>query len=91
VNYTFSGMAPGESWGFLASASNAGSVIFGHTFDIGSPYNVMATGTADAGGNGSASFTIPAGLPSGATGYFEVGALNGAFVDDSNLLTFTVN
>lgn len=91
VNYTFTGMQPGESWAFLASASNAGTVIFGHTFDIGTPYNIMATGTADPAGSGSASFTIPAGLPSGAVGYMEVGATNGALVDESNLLTFTVN
>ncbi|MDA1112690.1 MAG: hypothetical protein O3A95_00100 [Planctomycetota bacterium] len=90
VNYTMSAMSAGASWGFLASASNAGTVIFGHTFDVGPNFNVMNTGTADAAGNASTSFTIPPNLPSGATGYMEVGAQGAGGIEDSNLLTFTV-
>lgn len=90
VNYTMSGMAPGANWGFLVSGSNAGTVIFGHTFEVGANFNVLATGTADAAGNAATSFSIPNNLPSGAVGYMEVGAQGGGGVEDSNLLTFTV-
>ena len=90
VNYTMTGMSAGASWAFLASGSNAGTVIFGHTFDVGPNFNIMNTGTADAAGNATTSFSIPTNLPSGAVGYMEVGAQGVGGVEDSNLLTFTV-
>lgn len=90
VSYSMSGMSAGASWAFLASASNAGTVIFGHTFDVGPNFNIMNTGTADAAGNASTSFTIPPNLPSGVVGYMEVGAQGVGGIEDSNLLTFTV-
>ncbi len=69
VSYNFSGMQAGANWVFLASGSNAGSILRGHQFDIGSPFSIMATGTADAVGNGSTSFSIPPNLPTGTIGY----------------------
>ncbi|MFK5956556.1 MAG: hypothetical protein QM477_08945 [Planctomycetota bacterium] len=90
VNYTMSGMQAGATWAFLASGSNAGTVILGHTFEVGPGYNIMDTGVADGSGNASTSFTIPSNLPAGAVGYMEVGSQSGLGVEDSNLLTFTV-
>jgi hypothetical protein len=90
VNYTMSAMPGGDNWGLLVSASNTGSVLIGHTFDIGSPFVVADNGTADGLGNGAASFTIPPGLSTGTTIYVEAGSNGGGGVNDSNLLTLTV-
>lgn len=90
VNYTMSGMPAGDNWGLLVSPSNAGSILIGHAFDIGSPVVVVDNGTADGLGNGSASFMIPPTVASGTTIYVEAGSNGGTGVNDSNLLTLTV-
>jgi hypothetical protein len=91
VSYTFSGMEAGKPWQMIGGLSNTGSVIFGHTFDIGAGYRVLASGVASATGTGSATVTIPATLPSGTIGYLEVGAQSSAGIMDSNLFSVTVN
>jgi len=91
VSYTFTGLEPGAAWRMLGGLSNTGSVIMGHTFDIGAGYQILGSGNADAAGVGSLSFTIPAGLGSGTIGYLEVGAQSSIGIIDSNLFQVTVN
>jgi len=90
VNYSFSNMEAGASWALLASTSNAGTVLFGKAFDIGTPFTIVGTGTADASGNGSLSFTVPPSLPINTIGYLEVGAMGGLGVAESNMLTLLI-
>lgn len=91
VSYTFSGMEAGRPWQMIGGLSNAGSVIFGHTFDIGPGYRQLGSGIATPSGDGAVSFTIPASLPSGTVGYLEVGAQSSSGIVDSNLFSVTVN
>ncbi|MBC8369675.1 MAG: M20/M25/M40 family metallo-hydrolase [Planctomycetes bacterium] len=90
VNYTLSNMQPNASFGLLVSLSNSGSSIFGHSFDIGSPYTIVHTGNANASGSAVVNFTIPMAVASNTIAYVEGGAQNGAGVDDSNLLTLLI-
>lgn len=91
VSYTFSGMEAGQPWQMIGGLSNAGTVIFGHTFDIGAGYRQLGSGVASVTGTGSASFNIPISLPSGTVGYLEVGAQSSGGIMDSNLFSVTVN
>ena len=68
----------------------SGSSIFGHSFDIGSPYTIVHTGNANASGSAVVNFTIPMAVASNTIAYVEGGAQNGAGVDDSNLLTLLI-
>ena len=91
VTYTFSGMEAGQPWKMLGGLSNSGSVIFGHTFDIGAGFRQLGGGVSTAAGTGSITFTIPANLPSGTVGYLEVGAQSSGGIMDSNLFSVIVN
>ena len=83
-------MQPNTVYGLLVSRQNNGTSIFGHPFDIGSPYQIVRTGTSDANGQAAISFTIPMSVASNTIVYVEGGARNGAGVDDSNLLTLLI-
>jgi len=83
-------MQPNTAYGVLVSLHNNGAIIFGHPFDIGSPYQIVRTGTSDANGQAAISFTIPMSVASNTIAYVEGGARNGAGVDDSNLLTLLI-
>jgi Tol biopolymer transport system component len=83
----------GESRYWLASSRNMnGSVISGHSFDLGTPMNLLASGMNSI--NGMGSFTT-APIPPRAAGhtiYFEVAARDSAGVlYDSNPLAVTIN
>ena len=73
------------------SFSNAGSVIYGHSFDIGSPWRIASHGRLNSAG----SITIDTALPpqaSGRTVYLE-GAANDWItgkIYDSNMLTLII-
>jgi len=90
VSYTLSAMQPNTAYGLLVSLHNNGAIIFGHPFDIGNPYRIVHRGTADANGQAAISFTIPMSVASNTIAYVEGGAMNGAGVDDSNLLTLLI-
>jgi leucyl aminopeptidase len=90
VSYTLSAMQPNTAYGLLVSLQNNGTSIFGHPFDIGSPYQIVRTGISDANGQAAISFTIPMSVASNTIAYVEGGARNGAGVDDSNLLTLLI-
>ncbi|KAA3605182.1 MAG: hypothetical protein DWQ01_21575 [Planctomycetota bacterium] len=89
VSYSWTG-APGNSpWWLYWSFSNAGSVINGQSFDVGSPYNTVATG--DNPSSGSSSYT--AYLPGGASGlnvYLELRTDFDGRSYDSNVLLLSI-
>ncbi len=73
----------------LWSLSNTGSTIQGHSFDLGTPWNVGSTVTS--GITGAGTFTVP--IPGGAAGltvYLEVGQDDNGNILDSNLLTLSI-
>jgi hypothetical protein len=77
-------------FGLLVSLSNSGTNIFGHSFDIGAPYNIVRTSTADANGHATINFRIPMSVAVNTIAYVEGGARNGTGVDDSNMLTLLI-
>jgi len=87
--WSFTAAPPNASWWLLASTSNAGLVHQGHSFDVGPPVTVVATGTTTAAGDGSATVTVPPGA-AGLVGFLEVAADDGSDWYDSNLLTLTI-
>jgi hypothetical protein len=83
--------APANSPWYLARSFNLnGQILQGHSFDIGAPATILATGTTDAAGN--ASWTSPPVPPaaSGLTIYLEVGCPSGGQWYDSNALAVTI-
>ena len=90
VTYNISA-APASNTYWLAWSKNLnGSVIGGHTFDLGAPARIAAKGTTDA--NGAASVTSPPlpGSLSGLTFYLEVAATDGTDLFDSNPIALSV-
>jgi hypothetical protein len=83
-------MQPNAAFGLLIGLNNNGTTIFGHSFDIGYPYRTVHTGTADANGQAVINLTVPMSVAPNTIAYVEGGALNGAGVDDSNLLTLLI-
>ncbi len=73
----------------LWSFNNTGTVINGHNFDIGTPWNIGATMTSDGAGAGSYTVPIPAGA-AGLTVYLEIGQDDNGTILDSNLATMTI-
>lgn len=90
VSYTISNMEPSRPWALLVGTSNAGSVVMGKAFDIGTPYTIVGTGTSDALGVGTKTFNIPLSVAAGTTAYVEAGSLGTLGVDESNLLTLLI-
>ena len=90
VNYDLDNMQPNAVFGLLVSLSNSGTNIFGHSFDIGAPYNILRTSTADANGHATINFRIPMSVAVNTIAYVEGGARNGTGVDDSNMLTLLI-
>lgn len=84
------GPANGSSW-LLYSLSATGSAIFGHSFDLGSPWYI-ADGPVglDASGAAVLAGIVPASVPNGLTVYLEAGASGAGSIFDSNLLTLTI-
>ncbi|HEX9794796.1 MAG TPA: hypothetical protein VGC54_12505 [Planctomycetota bacterium] len=91
LTYVYAG-APAAAQVWLArSFSLNGASFFGHSFELGLPIALVASGTADAAGAGS---WILGPVPSSASGltiHLEVAAKKGAEVADSNPLTLTIN
>ena len=91
VQHTISGGPPDKAWWLIWSFSDAGSVIYGHNFDIGSPWRIASHGRLDTAG----AITIDSYLPphaSGRTVYLE-GAANDWItgkIYDSNMLTLII-
>jgi len=90
VTYTIYNMEPGAQWVLLAGTSNAGSVIMGRSFDIGTPNTMVGNGSANASGSASVTISIPNSIAPGTTGYFEAGALGTLGVEESNLLSILI-
>jgi hypothetical protein len=90
VSYSLSNMQPNATFGLLVSLSNSGTNIFGHSFDIGAPYTIVHTGTANGSGVATINFRIPMAVAANTIAYVEGGARNGANIDDSNLLTLLI-
>lgn len=70
-------------YGVLASLGNSGSVMFGHTFDVGPQLVVVATGVTNGAGSGAKTVATP-GAFAGRTVWFEIGALGAGGIVDSN-------
>ncbi|MGB0952852.1 MAG: M20/M25/M40 family metallo-hydrolase [Planctomycetota bacterium] len=81
--------APSTNWYLLYSFNNTGTTIFGAAFEVGTPWTLFHTGSTDAAGDGSHTFTVP---PNGAglTVYFEA-ATNAGSIATSNLYTLSIN
>jgi hypothetical protein len=90
VSYSLTNMQPNARYGLLVALSNAGTSIFGHNFDIGSPYTVVRTGTADGNGAATINFSVPMSVAPNTIAYVEGGAMNSSGVDDSNMLTLLI-
>jgi len=83
--------APGGAATWLAYSLNLnGSTVAGHSFDLGAPYTVAATGNADPTGVGSWSVGPVPGAASGRTIHFEVAAQTGPDLFDSNVVSVTI-
>ncbi len=74
-----------------ASVSNSGSIIDGHTFDLGPEIRVLSRGFVDSlGGGRFHSAPVPSSL-AGMALYLEVGATDGVIHFDSNLKEIQVH
>jgi choice-of-anchor B domain-containing protein len=85
---TFSNAAANTSWYLLVGFSNAGHTRAGTTIELGSGFSIFATGTTNAAGSASKSFTVPP-AASGRSAYFEVVTV-GAQIESSNLFRLSV-
>jgi choice-of-anchor B domain-containing protein len=91
VSYNFSNAPANSPYRLLRSFSAAGSLQFGHDFDLGDPISQLDRGFSDSNGEGSFAATLPSSA-SGLTFYLEVGAMDGGgVISDSNMLTLVVN
>ena len=90
LSWSFSG-APASSPWYLARSMNLNGQIFqGHSFDIGGPSTVLASGSTDAAGNGAwTSGPVPP-AASGLSIHLEVACRSGGQWYDSNPLTVTI-
>ena len=88
-SYGFSGAPAHAAFWLLNGDNSAGSVSFGHSFDVGGSIKVLATGQADAAGSGSVTLSVPL-AAAGLTGRLEIAAVAGGLWNDSNLLVISV-
>lgn len=88
VTLSLTNAAASANWYLIYSFSNSGTTIFGTPFEVGAPWFLFHTGSTNASGDGSHTFTVP---PSGAgrTIHFEA-ATNTGSIENSNLHTLTV-
>lgn len=89
VTLNLQNAAASTNWYLLYSFSNAGTTIFGTAFEVGDPWTLFHTGSTDASGDGSHTFTVPA-SGAGRTVYFEA-ATNAGSIATSDLYTLTIN
>ncbi len=75
-------------WYLLYSFSNAGSRMFGTDFEVGPGWGLFTTGTTDAAGSATFSFSVPTGA-SGRSVYLEAATAQGG-VQNSNMLRLSV-
>ena len=71
------------------SLSNAGQTAFGHQFNLGPVYTIVANGNGGAGGNGGWLLSFPP-AAAGQTVYFEIAANDSGTWYDSNLLQIDI-
>ncbi len=90
LSYLFTGMTPGAAWSLLYSLRDTGTLIQGHPFDLGDPWFVAATGTADPAGIGAWSGGPVPPKAAGRTVFVEVLAVVSGQIQDSNLLALRV-
>ena len=90
VSYSWSGAPVLGVYRLMWSFSNAGSVLGGHAFDLGTPVRIAATGFNDSLGKGIFTSTVPVSA-SGSTIYLELGSRSNGVILDSNMLTLTVS
>ena len=90
VSYQIS-TAPANRPYYLAYSLNLnGSLVLGHSLDIGQPYTVVDQGMTDAAGTATVTRTLPAGA-AGATVYLEaVGVTSQGELRDSPPLTLSI-
>ena len=89
VTLNVSNAAPSATWYLVYSLNNSGTSIFGTPFEVGTPWFLFHTGTTDANGDASHTFTVPSN-GSGLSVYFEAATNVGSIVN-SNLYTLSVN
>ncbi|MBC8405231.1 MAG: PD40 domain-containing protein [Planctomycetes bacterium] len=91
AEFNWSDAPPSSTYWLVYSFSLNGMNAFGHTFDIGAPYTVLANGVCTPTGTGT--FTSPP-LPQQAIGltvYLELGALDAnSVLSDSNAVAMTI-
>ena len=87
--FSVSGMEPGAPWWLAGGTSIAGSVVQGHVFDLGAPYQILGSGTADFLGNASKLVAVPS-AASGLTVYVEAASTISGYLVDSNPLTIAI-
>ncbi len=91
VSYTFTNGPASSPWWAAWSTNTSGTTFGGHVFDLGAPYQIVASGTTSAAGGGAFTSTP---LPPGASGmtiYLEVAAQDASGWFDSNPLTLSIN
>ena len=90
ANYNMGNGPVNGDWYLAYSLNAAGMNMFGHDFDIGPGYAVVATGSFDEYGNASTSATVPP-AAAGLTLYLEaVGVDAENALTDSNMLTVVI-
>jgi hypothetical protein len=88
ITVSMSNAGTNDPWWLLYSFSNAGTVISGVTFEIGSPWTLLHASTTDGSGNASYTQTVPA-AASGRTVYLEAATDSGT-PETTNMLTLTI-
>ena len=92
LTYDMSNLPPLSQWWLGWSQNTNGTVIAGHAFDLGTPFNIAATGTSDAAGTASWTSTPVPAAGSGLTIFIEAGARDGGgVITDSNVVTLVIN
>jgi len=87
--FSFTGAPAGAAFWLLNGTNSAGSLHFGHNFDVGGVVLPLAAGQADGAGAAAVTLTIPP-AAAGMTGRLEVAAVAGGVWTDSNLLVLSV-
>ena len=91
LSYSLSSAPASSPWWLVRSFNLNGQVFQGHSFDVGAPTSILASGTTDAAGGASwSSAPIPPGA-AGLTLYLEAACQSAGSWYDSNALAVTIN
>ena len=90
ATFDFTRATSGATVYLLYSGGTSGINLYGHAFDIGPNWGIVASGVADGSGNGSISTVIPSSVPGGSNFYLECGSDDGTNIKDSNVLAVVI-